>query len=340
MSAAINELDRLEFVELIGAVQGASGRKASKYRVGSGAGFVLAVDAGSTHVRLRVASLDRRLLHSRVYRLPASQQKLSEDISLAVADEVKAALDQRQPDWGPLRTVGIALPARVVGPKGDVAATGQEQIFSHFTPPDGVEVLLENNVNCAAVAEQVHGCAKGFSTFAYLQIGVKIGLGLVLGNQLIRGWNGAAGEIGHLSFPFAPGLDPIPGEVERYLGTEALMRRVQSDWPQSAGPLPEEPSELLGLAEQGRANAVEHVRRHASDIGALVATCVSVVDPGLVVLGGGFGSSPQLLPYVSDVANKLAYPVEIKASPLAADATVLGIEMLAIDRTMSKLLDL
>jgi len=335
MSAAIAELQRLGYVEMIGAVQGPLGRSAARYRTGAGAGHVIAVDAGSTHVRLRVSTLDRRLLYSHVYRLPIQQFVMNEEISRAVAEQVAMALAQAQPDWGPLRTLGIAVPTRVVGPGGDAEASRQNVVFTAFSPPSGVAVVLENNVNCAAVAERYYGAAEGEETFAYVQIGLKIGMGLMLGGQLVRGRSGAAGEIGHLSFPLAPGIKPQPGEVERYLGTESLIARVRADWPPDAGPPPGDTAELLFLAESGNSAAQQHVAQHAADIGAIVASCVSVVDPGLVVLGGGFGASPLLLPGVREAVDRLSYPTEIRSSLLGSDATVLGIERLAIERALN-----
>ncbi|MFC5992065.1 ROK family transcriptional regulator [Limoniibacter endophyticus] len=337
MSAAVTELEKLDLVKTIGVVSGTTGRKAAKYRVGRGAGHVIAVDAGSTHVRLRVSTLDRRLLLSRTYRLSENQVMLSEDISRAVAGEVAAALAETNEEWGPLRTFGIALPSRVVSSPGDVVSTGQNRIFSHFTPPEDVDILLENNVNCAAVAEHLHGAALGTSTFAYIQIGFKIGMGLMLSGHLIRGRNGAAGEIGHLPYPVGPSMQPIAGEVERYLGTEAFMARVQSNWNDGNTLAPGDTAQLLYLAADGNEEAIRHVARHAADIGAVVAACVSVVDPGLVVLGGGYGSSPLLAPRVQQVASQLSYPVEIVSSPLGSEATVLGIEKLAIDSSLAKL---
>ncbi|WP_235897525.1 ROK family transcriptional regulator [Neoaquamicrobium microcysteis] len=338
MSAAIAELEQLGLVAKIGEVQGLIGRKAAIYRPGPTAGHVIAIDAGSTHVRLRVSTIDRRLLHSRVYRLPASQLLLGEEISRAVAEEVAATLTETDPGWGPLRMIGIAVPSRVVGPQGDRSATRQEEIFSCFEPPANVPVVLENNVNCAAVAERSYGIAKDSETFAYVQIGLKIGMGLMLGGRLLRGRNGAAGEIGHLAFPMADGSKPIAGEIERYMGTEGFMQRVVAAWPEPSGKAPADAADLMARAGEGCATALAHVTRHAEDIGAIVASCVSVADPGLVVLGGGMGGSPLLMPTVSEVANRLSYPVEVRTSTLGQDATVLGIEKLACEQTVDLLL--
>jgi predicted NBD/HSP70 family sugar kinase len=338
MSAAIAELEQLGYAEMVGAIQGPLGRSAAQYRVGAGAGHVVAIDAGATHVRLRASTLDRRPLANRVLRLSARQLTINEEVSRVVASEfatVRAAADG---SWGPLRGIGIAVPTRVVGPEGDVAGSRQEVVFSAFTPPAGVTLVLENNVNCAAMAERHYGVARGIASFAYVQIGLKIGMGLVLNDQLVRGRNGAAGEIGHLSFPFAPGAEPLPGEAEHYLGNEAFLARVQSNWRASDTPAPTDTTELLALAQRGHPDAAAHVARHASDIGAIIATCVSVVDPGLIVLGGGLGASPLLLPIVRETAGRLAYPVDIRNTLLGADATVLGIERLAIEATLPAIL--
>lgn len=338
MSAAISELEDIGLASKIGEVQGALGRRAAVYRLGPASGHVISVDAGSTHVRLRASTIDRRLLHSRVYRLPASQLLLGEEISRAVADEVAATLTETDPGWGPLRMIGIALPSRVVGPQGDRNATRQQAIFSCFEPPTDIPIVLENNVNCAAVAERSYGIAKDSDTFAYVQIGLKIGMGIMLDGKLLRGRNGAAGEISHLAFPVSEDARPIAGEIERYMGTEALMQRVANQWHASEGEPPRDAAELMQRASTGDASALACVNRHAEDIGAIVASCVSMVDPGLVVLGGGLGGNPLLLPTVSEVANRLSYPVELRTSSLGQDATVLGIEKLACDSAVDLIL--
>ena len=338
LSAAIAELEEGGLASKVGELQGALGRKAAVYRPGPNAGHIFAVDAGSTHIRLRVSTIDRRLLHSRTYRLPSSQFFLGEEISRAVADEVAAALTESDPAWGPLQAIGIALPSRVVGPQGDTTATRQEAIFSCFDPPADIPIVLENNVNCAAVAEHSNGIARDHETFAYVQIGFKIGMGVMLDGKLLRGRNGAAGEISHLAFPMANGVRPVPGEIERYMGTEALMQRVAREWPRSAGSPPEDAADLMKRAADGDAAALAHVERHAEDIGAIVASCVSMVDPGLVVLGGGLGADPLILPTVHEVANRLSYPVEVRTSSLGQDATVLGIERLATEHAVNLIL--
>jgi predicted NBD/HSP70 family sugar kinase len=334
LSSSIAELDRVGFVEKIGEVQGTLGRKAAMYRLGAAAGHVIAVDAGSTRVIVRASTLDNRPLHHRVHRLSSSQRSLSPEISQVVAEEIEAARAAAGQSWGRLRAIGIAIPTRVVGPDGDQKATGQQILFTHFHPPADVPLLLENNVNCAAIGEQAHGAARGRADFAYVQIGVKIGLGIVLGDRLVRGRSGAAGEIGHLPYPWGPGVRPVTGELENYVGADAWIERVRAGWPKRDGGADLPPSDtvqLFELAEQGNAAALAAVGQHAEDIGAVVAACVGVIDPGLAVLGGGIGSHPLMLPHVRETVRRLSYPTEIQTSILGAEATVLGIEKIAAE---------
>ncbi len=333
MSASVAALQRMGLIEKIGEVNGALGRRAAVYRPAAAAGHVIAVDAGSTHIRLRASTLDRRLLHSHVYRLASGQRYLSAEISKAVAKEVEEIRALAEPAWGPLRAMGIALPARVVAKDADTAATGQNNLFLNFAPPAHVPLLIENNVNCAAVAESSEGVARGAPDFAYIQVGLKIGMGVVLRGQLLRGYNGAAGEVAHLPFPWGTDRRPASEELENYLGAEMLMQRVNRDWPAAgdAGPPPRDTAQLLTLAEQQHPAALEQVRRHAEDIGALVAACVSVLDPGLVVLGGGIGSNAIILPWVRETVARLCLPTRIETSALGLDATVLGIEKLTAE---------
>ena len=81
-----------------------------------------------------------------------------------------------------------------------------------------------------------YGAAKHREAFSYLQVGVRIGLGIVVGGKLLRGSNGAAGEIGRLPFPWSPTETPSREGLEHYLGSAALIERCARDWPETEGP--------------------------------------------------------------------------------------------------------
>lgn len=328
MSAAIDELGRLGYVETVGLRQGSTGRKAAMYRLGSGAGHIIAVDAGSTYVRLRVCTLDGRGLYGGGYQLATDQRRLTPELGHVVGQAVTDVRQSAQMSWGPLRAIGVALPTKVPQQKDETTGSILKQnLIEHLTAVSDIPLLLENNVNCAAIAEGAFGVARDIDDFAYIQVGVKIGMGIVLRRELVRGRNGGAGEISYLPFPWGPGLHPREEELENYLGSEALMRRVRAEWPTGDTPPGDAPS-LFRLAQEGHAAARAHIDRHAEDIARLVAACVAVLDPGLVVLGGGVGQNPLILPKVQQVVDDLAMPTRVEVSGLGVEATLMGIERL------------
>jgi predicted NBD/HSP70 family sugar kinase len=80
------------------------------------------------------------------------------------------------------------------------------------------------------------------------------------------------------------------------------------------------------------------IDRHARDIGNLAAACVSVLDPELIVLGGGVGQNARLLPEIRKTVERLCWPVDIVVSELSNKATVYGAARLAMDFALARLL--
>ncbi|MEL4378132.1 ROK family transcriptional regulator [Brucella cytisi] len=330
MSIAMEDLERLGYVEMTGVRQRGTGRKAVMYRLGPEVGHIIAVDAGSTNVRLTVSTFDNRILYSGGYHLGADQRRFTPELEQAVAQGLRDVRQATQDSWGPLRSIGIALPTKV---EHQIASSEEiSALYPHISRSIealNIPVILENNVNCAAIAEGAFGNATHASDFVYIQVGVKIGMGIVLCGELVRGRNGGAGEISSLPFPWSPDIAPNKEALEDYLGSESLMQRVLNEWPAGEAP-PKDAPALFALAQNGHGIARSHVDRHADDVGRLVAACVSVLDPGLVILGGGIGHNAQILPKVRDVVNHLSGPTQIEVTGLGVEATLKGIQRLTL----------
>jgi predicted NBD/HSP70 family sugar kinase len=339
MSAAVSELETYGLVASNGIVRGTIGRSAVTYGLGQGAGFVLGVDCGTTQVHGMAATLDGTTLADIQQSIESDEAPDADRLRfLAVESTIGSMLRHVGTAYGPLRAVAIALPniisqtlERLPG-RDAFRETLQRLRDSH-----GVPLLLENNVNCAALAEYHEGAAKAHAFAIYMQIGVKVGLGIVVDGKLFRGFRGGAGEVAHLPFPWSEREKPNFQQVEAYLGSVQLLQRCTESWPDSEGRPPTSTSELFAMA-QSSAHARSCIDRHAEDIGNLAAACVSVLDPQLIVLGGGVGQNAVLLPGVEKVVSQLCWPVEIVVSELSQQATVLGATRLAIDFAMASLL--
>jgi predicted NBD/HSP70 family sugar kinase len=325
VSSAVAELEAAELAACSGTASGGTGRSAAVYGLGSAAGAVLAIDLGPTHTQVRGCALDGTLLAR------------STGSRVDAADAVRRALGAL-PVGAPLRAIVVAV--------GDVTArdqegTGMRPATAKAGPafdamavalPPGVPVHLENNVNCAALAELHEGAARGRHTFGYLRIGVGIGLGIVIGGQVLRGANGAAGEVARLPYPWDEGREPCREALEERIGARSLLLRAVEAWQDADGPCPRTAERLFALAEEGHPMARTMVGRHAADVGRLAAAVAAVLDPGLIVLGGGTGADPQLLPGVRAELARLSWPTEVVSSTVGDSGTVAGASRLAVAR--------
>lgn len=323
VSAAVAELEGARLASHSGTASSGTGRSAAVYGLGPASGSVLAVDLGPARTRVRGCALDGTLLAEAA--TPRAR----------AADAVREALDALPAD-APLRAIVVAVgdvtePDRTRG--GMRPATAKAgPVFDAVSValPPGVPVHLENNVNCAALAELHEGAARGRRTFGYLRIGVGIGLGIVIGGQVLRGANGAAGELARLPYPWDDDREPRQEALEAYVGSQALLRRAAEAWGAADGPRPRTADRLFALAAQGREPARSLVARHAADVGRLAAAVTAVLDPGLLVLGGSTGADPQLLPGVRAELGRLSWPTEVVSSQIGDLGTVAGAARLAV----------
>ncbi|MFC9927660.1 ROK family transcriptional regulator [Streptomyces sp. NPDC127190] len=325
VSQAVAELESARLAGRSGTASSGTGRTAAVYRLGPDAGAVLAVDLGPARTRVRGCALDGTLL--------AEATGTREDAADAVREGLAAL-----PAGTPLRSVVVAV-GDVITPGKD--GTGMRPATAKAGPvfdamavalPPGVPVHLENNVNCAALAELHEGAARDRDTFGYLRVGVGVGLGIVIGGQVLRGANGAAGELARLPYPWDTDRAPRLEALEEYIGADALLRRAAEAWPYEDGPCPATTEHLFALAGRGSAAAGAVVARHAADVGRIAAAVAAVLDPGLIVLGGSTGADPLLLPGVRAELARLSWPTEVVSSTVGELGTVVGAARLAVAR--------
>ncbi|MDX2695679.1 ROK family protein [Streptomyces ipomoeae] len=323
VSSAVAELEAAGLAACSGTASGGTGRSAAVYGLGLAAGAVLAVDLGPSRTQVRGCALDGTLL---------AQGSGSRPDAAGVVSEVLAEL----PDGAPLRAVVVAVGDVTVqageGERPATAKAGPAFDAMAVALPPGVPVHLENNVNCAALAELHEGAARGRDTFGYLRIGVGIGLGVVIGGQVLRGANHAAGEVARLPYPWDEDREPRHEGLEAHLGARSLLRRAADAWRDGDGPRPRTVERLFALADGGHATACAVVGHHAAEVGRLAAAATAVLDPGLMILGGDVGSNPQLLPGVRAELARLSWPTEVVSSALGDSGTVVGATELAVAR--------
>ena len=341
VALALTSLERDELVQHAGRRVGGRGRSASLYEIRSDAGFVLGLDVGREFVRGAVADLAGavRARHSRAARSSSGAARVRELVALS--NEL-------------LRDAGVdgsdVLLQTVVGSPGIVEPDGRALQLAPNLPgwerPAvlrdlrrhlGSETTIENDVDAAAVAERDHGHGRDFSTFAFVSVGTGIGMGLVLDGELHRGAHGAAGEIAFL--PLADGdLDPGDarrrGALESAASSAAVVRAARR-----AGTRRRSARSVFAAAAAGDHAAREIVTQEAGIVARALAAIVAVVDPELIVLGGGIGRAPGFAEEVHDRLAELAPIVpEVRPSALGEDAVVDGCLAVGGDRLWERVL--
>jgi predicted NBD/HSP70 family sugar kinase len=158
-------------------------------------------------------------------------------------------------------------------------------------------VLIENDVNLAAMAERADGAAAGLDDFAFIWLGVGVGLATVIGGQVRRGTGGAAGEIGWMPVNGAPlpagnehpakaGLQALAGglAVQELAGEHGFRAATAADAVAAA-------VAAVGGGGPAAARGAAFLDELAHRVSIGVAAVCVVLDPGLVVLGGPVGGA-------------------------------------------------
>jgi predicted NBD/HSP70 family sugar kinase len=214
-------------------------------------------------------------------------------------------------------------------------------------------VLIENDVNLAAMAEHAAGAAAGADDFVLLWLGVGVGLATVLGGRLHRGASGAAGEIGWLPLPGAPVTDdvryPAGGGMQWLAGADAVRELAAEHGfaaaGVSAGDVVRAAVRAAGAPDRDAAARSDRAQEFLDELArrvalGAVAVC-TVIDPGLVVLGGevGLAGGPALASRVAAAVAAIC-PVRPRVVPtaVASEPVLRGALLTAVNQARADLL--
>jgi len=313
-------------------------------------GCVIGVDLGGT--KLLAGAVDADLaVHHRTNRpaLGLGQLDLVEMVADAVAG-VRTAVG------GDVTAVGFGIPCTFDARTGTaVQAVNlplQDIRFADVMAERlGLPVVVDNDANCAVLAEARAGAAAGCDEVAMLTIGTGIGGGLYLRGEVYRGWIGSGAELGHMVVERdgrpCQGNCPNWGCLESVASGTALVREVSlsvARRPDTAlGRALEAGQELTGpmiteLASAGDPVAGDAIGVVGRALGVGIANLVNIFNPQVVVIGGGVSAAGDLLldPAREVMALRALRPgsevVRVEAAAFGAEAGMVGAAILARER--------
>ena len=272
--------------------------------------FRLGIDLGGT--KIEISGLDRDQRFTLRERVPTPRGY--DAIVLAITDLVRAA-ERRM---GGVGSVGVGIPGVISPATGLVKNANSVVLNGHPLNRDleaalGRTVRVANDANCFALSEASDGAGKGFKTVFGVIIGTGCGGGIVIDGKVVEGPHRIAGEWGHIPLPW-PSLAEVPGLpcwcgqhgcMELYVSGTSLARDCD-------GPDALDASGIPARAAAGEQKAIDALARHADRLGRGLAVVTNLLDPDVIVLGGGLSNMAHLYAEVPKVMAKHVFSDFVK----------------------------
>ena len=253
---------------------------------------VLALDFGGTQLRTAVAHNDGTLSGRRASRTPIR----ADDIVHAAVEQLKETLAAADPQGGRPTVLAICAPGPLDSNAGVL-----------LTPPNldrslwdfplakavgdriGLPAFMERDTQVAVLAETQFGAAIGERDCVYVTVSTGIGGGVVADGRLLRGADGMAGELGHLTIDYNGPLCGcgMPGHLEAIASGSGIARRARAAGLGAAGADEVDARRVADLELQGDARAREIMEDARRGFAAAVVAIVNIFNPRVIVVGGG-----------------------------------------------------
>ena len=217
-------------------------------------------------------------------------------------DAIAGLVERLESETGERGSVGVGMPGALSPVTGRVKNANSTWLIDTEFDRDLARVLdrpviCVNDANCLAVSEAVDGAAAGVGMVFAAILGTGVGAGIAINGRAHVGGNAIGGEWGHIPLPWATG-DEIPGP-DCYCGKTGCMETwvsgtgLQNDFERATGERPKG-AEIVARAEAGDAQAEAALLRYEDRLARGLAAIITVLDPDVIVLGGGMSNVERL----------------------------------------------
>jgi predicted NBD/HSP70 family sugar kinase len=322
ISRALSKLRDAGLVEEETAASSGVGRPPSVVRFQPEAAHVVGIDAGGAWLRVEIVDLAGRFTGRSSVSLRGARE--APVIVGRIVDLVRSTAE----------AVGARPVAAAAGVSGIVDAAGGTVLLSPDLPALngldmaamladrlGMPVAIDNDDLLAAVGEAAFGAAEGCTEVVFLSLGLGLGAGLLVGGRPVRGVRSSAGAIGYFA----------PGSLQERASGRAIPRRYSERHGERVGTT-RTAKRVLELASAGNADAMAVIEDAVEALGGLVVNVGALLDPEVIVLGGGLARGiPSLADALATrLRDALPFPPRVVLSGLGEDAVTRGAGTLAL----------
>ncbi len=313
--------------------------------------LILGIDLGGTKIATILADAEGNI-ENRV-ELKTEAEKGPQTVIDNVLKSVDGVIDNT--DRQNILGIGIGSPGPLDQESGVVLSAGNlgwknVPIKDILEKRYGLNAYLENDANAAALAEYAFGAGRGSKNLLYITVSTGVGGGIIIDGKVYSGSHGMAGEIGHITIdPQGPPCNcGNNGCLEVFASGTGLVRRTREAIMQGAetsimAMVDGDLNKITALTVEKAALSGDAFSKEMWDstgdyLGIGLASLINVLDPELLVMGGGVSKAGELLfaPMRKTISKRLfqgvAYQVKIVRAELGKDVGTLGAVAVALNR--------
>jgi len=268
--------------------------------------YCFGIDVGGTSVKCGLFQTDGVLVEK--WEIPTRKENSGEAILPDIAKTILDKIAERKLDKEEIDGVGIGVPGPV-NERGEVPCAvnlfwGFKEVTKELTELTGLPSKAGNDANVAALGEAWKGAAAGAKNVILVTLGTGVGGGIIVDGKVVAGFNGAGGEIGHITVNH----DEIEacncgqyGCLEQYTSATGIVRvakrkLAKTNDETSLRNFPElTAKDVFDEAKSGDAVALGLVDEVCGILGSTLSNIACVVDPEVVVIGGGVSKAGSIL---------------------------------------------
>jgi predicted NBD/HSP70 family sugar kinase len=335
VATIVGELLEEGIVEEAGMATSTGGRKPVIIRFLPDSRYSIGVDLGRDYVRAVLTNLDSKIIEDRRKELAAITENEVLSVMKALIEEL---MDSHLEEKGKLLGIGVSLPGTVnekelvleVATNFRLKNMSFKELHNHFQLP----VFLENEANAGAIGESRLGVAKDLKSLIYVSVTEGIGGGIFIDNDMYKGRERRAGEIGHMCIA-KDGRQCNCGRKgcwETYASNRAFVK----DYNQKRNEKVKNISQVIQRFEAGEEIAAEVVEEYIDNLAEGIESLIFIFNPDYIVIGGEISKHSNI--FNNKLSNRIFSnnefykegDVNILFSSLGEDSNILGASLIPI----------